>query len=58
MGSLLGDNMASIHIWIEDECKKFKFRDGVKFDGKRIFVDGKLVSDGVDYSVQSVSVWD
>lgn len=50
--------MASIHIWIEDECKKFKFRDGVRFDGKRIFVDSKLVSDGVDYSVQSVSVWD
>lgn len=43
-----------IKIWIGKEFKLWQFKKKVKFDGKRIFLDGELVSDVEDYIIKEV----
>ena len=46
--------MSKMYIWIGSDYKEIEFRDEVRFDGKRIFVDGKLVSDVDDYTIKRI----
>jgi len=45
-------------IWIGSEYKNIPIQKEVKFDGKRIFVDGELFSDVVDYNINRILVSD
>ena len=43
-----------MNIWIGNENKNVEFNNEVRFDGKRIFVDGELFSDLKDWNITSI----